>query len=60
MCVVVMLCMEGPTWRKTVPIIYTVYLKILAVIKLVICLKSGRNALLAKFKFGSLLRYVIA
>ena len=29
-------------------------------INLVICLKSGRNALLVEFKFGVLLRYVIA
>ena len=29
-------------------------------LNLAICPKSGRNALLAKFKFGSLLHYVIA
>ena len=34
-------------------ILYTVYLEIL-----VICPKSGQNALLVVFKFGSLLRYV--
>ena len=39
---------------------HTVYPKILVVLNLVICLKSGRNVLLAEFKFGGLLRYIIA